>query len=48
MRIDNTANCFMAVGMVQGLFEVAFDVCSHVEWLLSEKGDLEVKVTPRV
>jgi hypothetical protein len=46
MRIDNAAGYLMAIGMVQGLFEVAFDVYSSVEWELSEDGDLEVAVSP--
>lgn len=37
----------MTIGMVQGLFETAFDVESFVDWELSEEGDLTVEVTPR-
>jgi len=48
MRIDNAAMHLMTVGLAQGLFEMAFDVDSHVEWGLSEEGDLEVQVTPQV
>jgi hypothetical protein len=47
MRIDNAANYLMAAGMVQGLFEMAFDVDSYVEWSISDNGDLEVEVTPK-
>jgi hypothetical protein len=46
MRIDNAANHLMAVGMAQGLFEMAFNVESRVEWEVSQNGDLEVEVTP--
>ena len=47
MRIDNAANHLMTVGMAQGLFEMAFDVESHVEWEVSAEGDLSVEITPR-
>jgi hypothetical protein len=46
MRIDNAAGYLMTVGMVQGLFEMAFDVESHVEWALSDQGNLEVEISP--
>ena len=47
MRIDNAGCYLMAVGMAQGMFEIAFDVDSNVEWQVSEDGDLEVEVTPK-
>jgi hypothetical protein len=47
MRIDNAANFLMTTGMVQGLFEMAFDVGSSVDWALSDEGNLEVQVSPR-
>jgi hypothetical protein len=47
LRIDNAATHLMVVGMVQGLFEAAFDVESNVEWNISEDRDLEVNVTPK-
>jgi hypothetical protein len=46
MRIGNAAGHLLAVGMVQGLFEMAFDMPSNVQWELSDEGDLEVKVRP--
>ena len=46
MHIDNTAGYLMIVGLAQALFEMAFNMNSHVEWELSEEGDLEVEVTP--
>jgi hypothetical protein len=46
MRIDNAAAYLMTVGMAQGLFEIALDVGSHVEWEYSRQGDLLVEVTP--
>jgi hypothetical protein len=47
MRIDNAANYLMAVGMVQGLFEMAFNLESSVDWAISHNGDLEVEVNPK-
>jgi len=47
LRIDSVAGYLLTVGMVQGLFEVAFDIDSNVEWELSEEGDLEVDVIPK-
>jgi hypothetical protein len=48
MSIDNAACYLMAVGLAQGLFEMAFDLESHVDWQLSEDGDLQVEVSPLV
>jgi hypothetical protein len=48
MRIDNAAGYLMTVGMVQGLFEITFHVESHVEWALSQEGNLEVEIKPKV
>lgn len=47
MRLENTALHLIVVGMVQGLFEMAFDVDSYTDWELSEKGDLELEVKPK-
>ncbi|MEW6553895.1 MAG: hypothetical protein AB1384_06385 [Actinomycetota bacterium] len=46
MRVDNAACYLMTAGIAQGLFEMAFDVDSYVEWELSRDGDLEIEVTP--
>jgi len=46
MRVDNAAAYLMTAGMAQGLFELALDVDSHVEWEYSREGDLLVEVTP--
>ena len=46
MRIDNVAGYLLTVGMAQGLFEMALDEDSHVDWELSKQGDLLVEVTP--
>jgi hypothetical protein len=46
MRLDSTTGHLMLVGLVQGLFEKAFDVDARVEWSVSEGGDLEIEVTP--
>jgi hypothetical protein len=47
MRIDNAAGYLLTVGMVQGLFDLAFDLDSIVEWELTEEGDLEMEVKPK-
>jgi hypothetical protein len=47
LHLDNACMHLMVVGMVQGLFELAFNTESTVEWELSEEGDLEVEVNPR-
>lgn len=46
-RIGNSIMHLMVVGLVQGIFEMAFDVDSFVEWELSEEGDLAMEVAPR-
>jgi hypothetical protein len=47
MRIDNAAGYLMTVGMIQGVFETAFDVASDVDWALSDQRTLEVEINPR-
>jgi hypothetical protein len=47
MRIKNADGHLLTVGMVQGLFEMAFDVTSSVDWALSEDGNLEVQASPK-
>jgi hypothetical protein len=47
MRIDNVAGYLLTVGMVQGLFDVAFDIDSNVVWELTEEGDLDMEVKPK-
>jgi hypothetical protein len=47
MRLDNASNYLMTIGMIQGLFEMAFGGESFVDWEISENGDLEVEVLPR-
>jgi hypothetical protein len=46
MTVNNAANCLLAIGMAQGLFELAYNTDSNLEWELSEAGNLRVKVTP--
>jgi hypothetical protein len=46
LRVDNAACNLLMVGMVQGLFEMIFDVDSNAEWELSGAGDLEVDIRP--
>jgi len=47
MRLDNAGLHLMVVGLVQGLFEMAFGIESSVDWELSPDGDLEVEVIPK-
>lgn len=46
LRVVNASCHLMTVGMAQGLFEIALDTESNVEWELSEGNDLSVEVTP--
>lgn len=46
LHLDDACMHLMVVGMVQGVFELAFDVDSEVEWELSQEGDLQVEVSP--
>lgn len=46
MRLDNASLHLIGTGIMQGIFDAAFDTNSRVEWELSEKGDLEIEVTP--
>lgn len=48
LRVDNAAGHLLMVGMAQALFEIAFDIDSHVEWELSSEGNLEVDIRPHV
>jgi hypothetical protein len=47
LRLDNSTLHLLVVGLVQGLYELAFDVDSDVEWEFSENGDLDLEVTPQ-
>jgi hypothetical protein len=44
MILENTALALVVVGLMQGLFEVAFDVDSAVGWELSDEGQLTIEV----
>jgi hypothetical protein len=46
LRMENAAMHLLVVGLVQGLFEMAFGIESNVDWELSGEGDLEVEVIP--
>jgi hypothetical protein len=47
LHLDDACMHLMVVGMVQGLFELAFDIESQVDWEYSQEGDLRVEVSPR-
>lgn len=46
MRVENAAGRLLLVGMMQGLYELAYGVESLVEWELSPQGDLWLEVIP--
>jgi len=47
LRLENATQHLIGVGMAQGLFELAFNVESEVDWEFHEDGDLELEVCPR-
>jgi hypothetical protein len=47
LRVGNVALPMIIVGLVQGLFELAYDCESETEWELSEKGGLEMEIISR-
>lgn len=47
LRIANAALPLIIVGLVQGFFEMSYDVDSQVDWELSQQDDLEVEVRSR-
>lgn len=47
MRLDNAAVHLMVVGLMQGIYEMAWGTDSTVEWELSPEGNLSVDVKPR-
>ncbi|MEW6553626.1 MAG: hypothetical protein AB1384_05010 [Actinomycetota bacterium] len=46
LRIENAAAHLLTVGMAQGLYEMALDVDSLVDWEFSKQGELLVEVKP--
>lgn len=48
VRLDNATLHLMVVGLIQGLFEMAFGIDSNVEWEFTGEGNLEVQVTPQI
>ena len=46
LNLNDACMHLMVVGMVQGIFELAFDVDSQVDWEYSPQGDLQVEVSP--
>ncbi|MDY6796543.1 MAG: hypothetical protein SWK76_14885 [Actinomycetota bacterium] len=45
--LENAALHLLGVGMAQGLYELAFNVESEVDWELSEDGVLHIEVNPK-
>jgi len=46
IRVENAFLHLMVIGLVQGLYEYAFNLDTHLEWELSDDGELEVVVIP--
>lgn len=47
LSLDNACMHLILAGLIQGNFELAFDVDSDIEWELTEEGDLDLEVTPK-
>ncbi len=47
LRMENTCLYLLVVGLVQGIFEMTFDVSSNLDWELSEQGDLVLEIIPK-
>ncbi len=45
-RIENAFLHLIVVGLVQGLYEMTYDIDTHLEWNLSEDGELEISLNP--
>lgn len=45
-RIENAFLHLMVVGLVQGLYEMTYDIDTNLEWSFSEEGELEISLTP--
>jgi hypothetical protein len=48
IRMENAALHLMGVGIAQGIFEMAFNVQSEVDWEFSDDGVLEIEVRPMI
>ncbi len=47
LLIENAVLPLMIVGMMQGVFEMAFNLESEVDWEYTDQCDLRMKITPR-
>lgn len=47
MRLDNATMHLLIVGIMQGIFDMAFDVDSTADWEYSDEGNLEIEVKPK-
>ncbi len=47
LRLDNACMYLILTGLVQGNFELAFDVESNLAWEFTREGDLLVEITPK-
>jgi hypothetical protein len=46
IRIENSFLHLIVIGLVRGLYEYAFNIDTHLDWELSDEGELDVTVTP--
>jgi hypothetical protein len=47
LRLDNACLHLLTIGLVQGIFEMTFDVESNVNWEVSKEGDLELEIVSK-
>lgn len=47
MRLNNTTLHLIIVGMMQGLFELAYDTDTEVDFEFTEESDLELEIKPK-
>jgi predicted house-cleaning noncanonical NTP pyrophosphatase (MazG superfamily) len=47
LRVDNACMHLILTGLVQGNFELAFDVDSNLAWEFTREGDLSLEVVPK-
>jgi hypothetical protein len=47
MRLNNTTLHLIIVGMMQGLFEPAYDTDTEVDFEFTEESDLELEIKPK-
>jgi hypothetical protein len=46
MRIDNASGYYTTIGLIQGVFELMFDIEASVSWEITKENSLLLEVTP--